>query len=134
MFVVNDLEHIEGGVITIQPNSHFGKIVHEVVSKAEAAIFAERIRSFRHSHALRVRRSDAFFSGAGVGLVTNGKLGEDPSFVCLVVLNNADVLIRNDELIVNGSSYGLLKQADAITVDHGKVLINEMVAPAVPRR
>ena len=42
---------------------------------------------------------------------------------------DADVLIRNDELIVNGSSYGLLKQADAVTVDHGKVLINEVAAP-----
>jgi hypothetical protein len=47
---------------------------------------------------------------------------------------DVDVLIRNDELIVNGSSYGLLKQADAITVDHGKVLINEMVVPAVASR
>ena len=47
---------------------------------------------------------------------------------------DADVLIRNDELIVNGSSYGLLKPADAITIDHGKVLINVMVVPAVPRR
>ena len=47
---------------------------------------------------------------------------------------DADVLIRNDELIVNGSSYGLLKQADAVTVDHGKVLINEMVVPAVTRK
>ena len=45
---------------------------------------------------------------------------------------DADVLIRNDELIVNGCSYGLLKQSDAVTVDHGKVLINEMAAP--PRR
>ena len=44
---------------------------------------------------------------------------------------DADILIRNDELIVNGSSYGLLKQADAVTVDHGKVLINEGTAPAV---
>jgi hypothetical protein len=47
---------------------------------------------------------------------------------------DADVLIRNDELLVNGSSYGLLKQADAVTVDHGKVLINEMAAPAIARR
>ena len=47
---------------------------------------------------------------------------------------DADVLIRNDELIINGSSYGLLKQADAVTVDHGKVLINETVVPAVARR
>ena len=47
---------------------------------------------------------------------------------------DADVLIRNGELIVNGNSYGLLKQADAITVDHGKVLINEMAAPPVARK
>ena len=47
---------------------------------------------------------------------------------------DADVLIRNDELIVNSSSYGLLKQADAVTVDHGKVLINDKAAPAVARR
>ncbi len=47
---------------------------------------------------------------------------------------DADVLIRNDELIVNGTSYGLLKRADAVTVDHGKVLINERAAPAAARR
>ncbi len=47
---------------------------------------------------------------------------------------DADVLIRNEELIVNGSSYGLLKQADAVTVDHGKVLINEIPAPRVQQR
>ena len=47
---------------------------------------------------------------------------------------DADVLIRNDELIVNGTSYGLLKQADAVTVDHGKVLINEMAATPLARR
>ena len=47
---------------------------------------------------------------------------------------DADVLIRNDELIVNGSSYGLLKPADAVTVDHGKVLINDKAASPVARR
>lgn len=47
---------------------------------------------------------------------------------------DVDVLIRNDELIVNSSSYGLLKQADAVTVDHGTVLINEIVALPVARR
>ena len=47
---------------------------------------------------------------------------------------DADVLIRNDELTVNGSSYGVLKQADAVTVDHGKVLINEMAVPVIARR
>lgn len=47
---------------------------------------------------------------------------------------DADVLIRNDELIVNGTSYGWLKQADAVTIDHGKVLINEQVAPAAVKK
>ena len=47
---------------------------------------------------------------------------------------DADVLIRNDELIVNGSSYGLLKPADAVTIDHGKVLINELVVPAAVKK
>src|SRR5262245_3751804 len=41
---------------------------------------------------------------------------------------DADVLIRGDELIVNGTSYGALKHGDVITVDHGKVLINEHAA------
>jgi len=43
---------------------------------------------------------------------------------------DADVVIRGDELIVNGTSYGNLKQGDVITVDHGKVLINEHAALA----
>lgn len=47
---------------------------------------------------------------------------------------DADVLIRNEELIVNGNSYGLLKQADAVTVDHGKVLVNEIAVPAVAHK
>ena len=47
---------------------------------------------------------------------------------------DADILIRNDELIVNGSSYGLLGQTDAVTVDHGKVLINEKAVLPVARR
>ena len=51
-----------------------------------------------------------------------------------VPCRDADVLIRNDEMIVNGGSYGLLKQADAVTVDHGKVLINEIAAPPAVRR
>jgi hypothetical protein len=43
---------------------------------------------------------------------------------------DADVLIRGEELIVNGTSYGILKQGDVITVDHGKVLVNEHAALA----
>ena len=45
---------------------------------------------------------------------------------------DADVLIRGDELIVNGRTYGVIKETDAITVDHGKVLINEHEAAPTP--
>jgi hypothetical protein len=41
---------------------------------------------------------------------------------------DADIVIRGDELVVNGKSYGRLNQGDAVTVDHGKVLINERPA------
>ena len=47
---------------------------------------------------------------------------------------DAEVLIRGDELIVNGTSYGTLKEGDVITVDHGKVLINEHAALAKPQK
>ena len=36
---------------------------------------------------------------------------------------DADVLIRNEEAIVNGRSYGHLEAADSILVDHGVVSI-----------
>lgn len=37
---------------------------------------------------------------------------------------DADVLIRGDNLIVNGRSYGTLKRNDSILVDHSVVSIN----------
>lgn len=44
---------------------------------------------------------------------------------------DADVLIRDEELIVNGTSYGRIKQGDSVTLDHGKVLVNEQEARIV---
>lgn len=41
---------------------------------------------------------------------------------------DADIVIRDEELTVNGAAYGRLKQSDSVTVDHGKVLINERAA------
>jgi hypothetical protein len=38
---------------------------------------------------------------------------------------DADILISDEQLTVNGTQYGLLKQGDSVTVDHGKVLIND---------
>ena len=36
---------------------------------------------------------------------------------------DADVLIRGDELVVNGQTYGRLNPTDAVLVDHGVVSI-----------
>ena len=38
---------------------------------------------------------------------------------------DADVLIRRDELVVNGQSYGRILPADRILVDHSVVKINQ---------
>ena len=37
---------------------------------------------------------------------------------------DADVLIRGDELLVNGQSYGRIKPADSVLVDHSVVSVN----------
>lgn len=39
--------------------------------------------------------------------------------------------LRGAELIVNRTSYGKLKASDTITVDHGKVLVNDSAATAM---
>lgn len=39
--------------------------------------------------------------------------------------------IRDEMLIVNGKSYGRLNKGDGVTVDHGKVLINDSEAREV---
>jgi hypothetical protein len=46
---------------------------------------------------------------------------------------DAEVVIRNEELIVNEKAYGKLQPQDAVTVDHGKVLINDHAARALAR-
>ena len=47
---------------------------------------------------------------------------------------DAVVELRGAELVVNGTSYGAVKPGDAITVDHGQVLINDRAATATPGR
>jgi hypothetical protein len=38
---------------------------------------------------------------------------------------DADVLIRNDDLVVNGQAYGHLKPNDSVLVDHSVVSVNQ---------
>jgi hypothetical protein len=45
-----------------------------------------------------------------------------------VPCRDAEIVLRGAELSVNGKAYGPLKDEDTITVDHGKVLINEREA------
>jgi hypothetical protein len=47
---------------------------------------------------------------------------------------DADILISDEKLTVNGTSYSGLKPNDSVTVDHGRVLINEQAAQAVANR
>ncbi len=44
---------------------------------------------------------------------------------------DAVIFIKRGELIANGKSYGMLGKNDAVTVDHGKVLINEREAAEI---
>ncbi len=37
---------------------------------------------------------------------------------------DVDILLKYEELIVNGTSYGVLNKGDRVTLDHHKVLIN----------
>ena len=46
---------------------------------------------------------------------------------------DADILIRGDELVVNGQFYGHLNPSDPVLVDHGVVSINERKAQVVLR-
>ena len=44
---------------------------------------------------------------------------------------DAAISIRDSVLTVNGQTYGKLAASDSVTVDHGKVLINEQAASVV---
>jgi hypothetical protein len=48
-----------------------------------------------------------------------------------VPCRDAEVMIRGDELLVNGKQFGVLKPGDVVTVDHGRVLVNERAAMVV---
>ena len=57
------------------------------------------------------------------------KSASDKPFYRFTPCLDADVVIDGDQLLVNGRSYGAIKQTDTVLVDHGKVLVNNVVAP-----
>ncbi len=48
----------------------------------------------------------------------------EPAAYRFTPCRDAEVVIRGEELVVNGRRYGHLRQADTVTVDHGVVLVN----------
>jgi len=56
------------------------------------------------------------------------KSASDKPFYRFAPCLDADVVIDGDQLIVNGRSYGAIKQTDTVLVDHGKVLVNNVLA------
>jgi len=59
------------------------------------------------------------------------KSANDKPFYRFTPCLDADVVIDDNQLIVNGISYGSIGTADTILVDHGKVLVNNKLAPPV---
>jgi len=55
--------------------------------------------------------------------------GEEPEFR-FAPCRDAVLQIRAGQLTVNGRSYGAIGPTDAITVDHGRVLVNDRPAAA----
>jgi hypothetical protein len=47
---------------------------------------------------------------------------------------DAVVELRGAEVVVNGTAYGDVKPGDTITVDHGRVLINDRAATATAKQ
>lgn len=48
--------------------------------------------------------------------------------------DDAEVIIKNSELIVNGKSYGTLKERDSVTLKENKVLINDSEVQELARK
>jgi hypothetical protein len=57
------------------------------------------------------------------------KSASDKPFYRFTPCLDADVVFDGGQLIVNGRSYGAIKQTDTVLVDHGKVLVNNVLAP-----
>lgn len=59
------------------------------------------------------------------------KAGDDYRFA---PCRDAEVVIREENLSVNGKAYGHLNPSDSILVDHGVVSVNRQQASNVPER
>ncbi|MCX6134530.1 MAG: hypothetical protein NTU47_12010 [Ignavibacteriales bacterium] len=88
-------------------------------------ILLGRVEEKLGSHVIIV--TDCFKTSVPPALLL--KSASDKPFYRFTPCLDADVVIDGDVLIVNGRSYGAIKQADTVTVDHGKVLVNNIVTP-----
>ena len=82
-----------------------------------------RVEAKVGSHAVVV--TDCYRTNPPAPEKIGATMTEDAAVYHYAPCRDADIFIRNEQLTVNGKSYGLLKQGDSITVDHGKILIND---------
>lgn len=54
----------------------------------------------------------------------------EPAVYRFTPCRDADILVRKEELVVNGKSYGELRPRDVIVVDHSVVSVKPPEAPA----
>ncbi|MGI8654963.1 MAG: hypothetical protein ACR2LC_07075 [Pyrinomonadaceae bacterium] len=87
-----------------------------------------RVETKIEDHALVV--TDCYRIGGEQLIETVEKSAEGVTYK-YVPCRDAVIFIKRGELIVNGKSYGMLGKNDAVTVDHGKVLINEREAAEI---
>ncbi len=85
------------------------------------SVLLGRVENKIEDHAIVV--TDCYRVGGGQAVETIEKSAEGATYK-YAPCRDAVIFIKRGELIVNEKSYGLLKQHDAVTVDHGKVLIN----------
>lgn len=80
-----------------------------------------RVKTTIEDHAVVV--TDCYRIGGDQKIETVEKSAEGVTYK-YAPCRDAVIFIKRGELIVNGKSYGMLDKHDAVTVDHGKVLIN----------
>ncbi len=80
-----------------------------------------RVETKIEGHALVV--TDCYRIGGEQTIETVEKSAEGVAYK-YAPCRDAVIFIKRGELIVNNKSYGMLGKHDAVTVDHGKVLIN----------
>lgn len=119
-------EFLRGGK-SILPLCLCSAFVFQGCARVEGVLLG-RVETTIEDHAVVV--TDCYRIGGEQKIETVEKSAEGVTYK-YAPCRDAVILIKRGELIVNNKSYGLLNRHDAVTVDHGKVLINEKEATEI---